>query len=479
MMRQPIKHCYWVVPGKLLAGEYPRNEDQASSVEKLQALERSGVSAFIDLTEEGELDSYAEMLQAATHHRFPIHDVSIPDSPETTKTILDTIDQLISQGKTVYVHCWGGVGRTGLIIGCWLARHGEGGKAAFNQLQQLWRKCPKSAYRNSPETEDQKHYILNWQEQKTGGQCATPLMRYQGCLVGLAVGDAVGTTVEFKAPGSFPPVTDMVGGGPFGLKPGEWTDDTSMALCLAKSLLKHQGFDAKDQIDRYIRWWRDGYMSSNGTCFDIGNTVSQALRRYQKTGNPFAGSTDAGSAGNGSLMRLAPVPLFFASNPENAISMSAESSRTTHGALACLDACRYFGGLLVGAAQGVTKEELLGPRYSPIAGFFDSRPLCPEIDAVAGGSFKKKEPPQIKGTGYVVHSLEAALWAFHKTENFKDGCLLAVNLGNDADTTAAIYGQIAGAHYGIGGIPLGWRQRLADQEAINAMARDLYEAANC
>ena len=152
----------------------------------------------------------------------------------------------------------------------------------------------------------------------------TMQQRYQGCLMGLAAGDAVGTTVEFKPPGSFSPVTDMVGGGPFRLKSGEWTDDTSMALCLADSLIACSGFDAADQMDRYLRWRDEGYLSSNGFCFDIGITISDALSRYRATGEPFAGSTDPYSAGNGSLMRLAAAPLFFASDPEQAIFMSGE-----------------------------------------------------------------------------------------------------------------------------------------------------------
>ncbi len=303
------------------------------------------------------------------------------------------------------------------------------------------------------------------------------MKRYQGCLMGLAVGDAVGTTVEFKRPGSFPPVTDMVGGGPFGLNPGEWTDDTSMALCLADSLITCKGFDARDQMDRYVRWREEGYLSSNGTCFDIGGTVSQALRQYQKTGDPYAGSTDANSAGNGSLMRLAPIPLFFASDPEKAISMCAESSKTTHGARSCLDACRYFGGLIVGVVQGITKEKLLSSHYSPIEGLWDRMPLCSEIDEIACGSFKHKDPPQIVGNGYVVKSLEAALWAFNKSSTFKDGCLLAVNLGNDADTTAAIYGQIAGAFYGVDGIPESWRERVVFKNHIDGMAEGLFKCS--
>ena len=181
----------------------------------------------------------------------------------------------------------------------------------------------------------------------------TTQQRYQGCLLGLAAGDAVGTVAEFKPRGSFPPVTDMTGGGTWGLQPGQWTDDTSMALCLADSLIACGGFDADDQMSRYVRWWKEGYLSSTGACFDIGNATRDSLSRYRDTGEPFAGSADPYSAGNGSLMRLVPVPLFFASDPELAIRMSGEGSRTTHAATTCVDACRYFGGLLVGAVRGV------------------------------------------------------------------------------------------------------------------------------
>ena len=300
--------------------------------------------------------------------------------------------------------------------------------------------------------------------------------RYRGCLIGLAAGDAVGTTVEFKAPGTFPPVTGMTGGGPFRLEPGQWTDDTSMALCLAESLVTCGDFDARDQMDRYVRWETEGYLSSNGRCFDIGVTVSDALGRYRNTGDPIAGSTDTYSAGNGSLMRLGPVPLFYARDPEAAIRMSGESSRTTHGTDACIDACRYFGGMIAGALLGESKEALLAPRYSPVDGLWERKPLCTEIDQVAAGSFRHRNPPEIAGSGYVVKALEAALWAFHRSESFEEGCLLAVNLGDDADTTAAIYGQIAGAYYGIDGIPREWRDLLAERELITRLADELWEA---
>jgi len=294
-------------------------------------------------------------------------------------------------------------------------------------------------------------------------------------MLGLAVGDAVGTTLEFKSPGSFTKIEDMVGGGPFDLTAGEWTDDTSMALCLAESLIEKQGFDLIDQLERYTRWAKEAHLSSNGRVFDIGNTVRSALAKFAKTHEPYCGSLDPNSAGNGSLMRLAPVPLFFVHSPIEAIERSGESSRTTHGAASAIDACRYFGGLIVGAVLGVTKEELLSDRYAPVEGYWRTNRLVREIDEIAAGSFKRLKPPEIKGTGYVVKCLEAALWAFYNSDSFRDGCLLAVNLGDDADTTGAVYGQIAGAHYGVDGIPEDWRRKLAHAELITSFADDLQE----
>ncbi len=298
--------------------------------------------------------------------------------------------------------------------------------------------------------------------------------RFRGCLLGLAAGDALGTTLEFRPPGTFEPIDDMVGGGPFRLRPGQWTDDTSMALCLAESLLECDGFDAADQMRRYVRWRSEGYLSSTGDCFDIGNTVSAALSRFVRDGDPYAGSTDPRSAGNGSLMRLAPVPMFYAGDAAEALAMAAESSRTTHQAREAVDACRYFAGLLVGALHGVDKETLLSPAYCPVAGLWKREPLAEKIAQVAAGSFKDRNPPDIKGTGYVVQSLEAALWAFHHSSDFREGALLAVNLGDDADTTAAIYGQIAGAHYGAQSIPPPWRQQLTMSAEITALADQLH-----
>lgn len=298
----------------------------------------------------------------------------------------------------------------------------------------------------------------------------TELERYRGALLGLAAGDALGTTLEFRPPGSFEPVTDIVGGGPFALEAGEWTDDTSMALCLAESLIECRGFDAVDQLQRYVRWWREGYWSSTGNCFDIGVTTQSALIEFERTGRP-AGLTDPYSAGNGSIMRLAPVPMFYALSHIATIEFADRSSATTHAAQEAVHCCRYLAAMLAWTLLGATKDQIL---ETPPSFYIGLGALPPQVAKIANGSFKRLNPPDIRGTGYVIESLEAALWAFHNSESFAEGARLAVNLGDDADTTGAVYGQIAGAHYGESGIPQHWRNMLARGDEIGRLAEQLY-----
>jgi len=379
------------------------------------------------------------------------------------------------------VHCRGGVGRTGLVVACWLQEHGRRPDSALGELSAKWRTVQKSSGQHaSPETPEQVDWVKTWPQRRRNVQKLMLCDRYRGALLGLAVGDALGTTLEFKAPGTFEPITDMIGGGPFGLERGQWTDDTSMALCLAESFIEKHGFDPKDQMDRYCRWWKEGYLSSTGTCFDIGATVRKSLESYLHTGEPFAGSPDPFTAGNGSLMRLAPVPLAFRVNLGLAIHNAGESSRTTHGAPSAVDACRYFAGLLLGALRGRSKEEILSAFFclGPDPNYWQRHALAPEIAEIANGSFKQKEPPEIIGSGFVMRSLEAALWAFHRSDSFREGALRAVNLGDDADTTGAIYGQLAGAYYGVNAIPRDWIERLAMRELISEKANALFDFSN-
>jgi ADP-ribosylglycohydrolase len=299
--------------------------------------------------------------------------------------------------------------------------------------------------------------------------------RYMGALLGLAAGDALGAPFEGLEPGSFATPNELTGGGPYGLEPGQWTDDTSLALCLAVSLVESRGFDPADQMRRYLRWKNEGYLSSTGRCFGIGGTTRAALERFEASGEPMAGVDDPQAAGNGSLMRLAPIPMYLIHDASRAKDVAAMMSKTTHAAVEAVDACRYMTGIMIGALRGESKEHLLSDLYSPVYNywFFQQSVLTPRIDAIARGEYKHKEAKDLRAGAYVVDTLEAALWCFHKTDNFRDGAMLAVSLGNDTDTTAAVYGQLAGAYYGQEAIPQSWRDKIAQRAVIEYLAEGL------
>jgi ADP-ribosyl-[dinitrogen reductase] hydrolase len=303
--------------------------------------------------------------------------------------------------------------------------------------------------------------------------------RFRGALLGLAVGDALGTTVEFSPPGTFAPVTDLVGGGPFGLPAGAWTDDTSMALCLADSLLDRRRHDPADALARYVRWYRQGERSSTGRCFDIGNATRQALERFEQTGDESAGTAFPDAGGNGVLMRLAPVALAHAFSRGAAINAASRESSATHGHTGARDAARVFAALLVDALGGGDREGVLGPG----ARFLPAKHLDDGVARVAAGSFRAEGangavPPGIAGKGFAPKSLEAALWAVWSTRTFEDAVLAAVNLGDDADTTGAIVGQLAGALYGADAIPAHWRERVLWGAEIAGLADGLRELSD-
>ena len=308
---------------------------------------------------------------------------------------------------------------------------------------------------------------------KTTYASITDQDKARGLLLGLAVGDALGTTLEFKPPGTFEPIDDMIGGGPFDLKAGQWTDDTSMALCMADSLLAQCEMNLEDHLKRYIDWWLNGYNSVTGHCFDIGNTVRSALEQFGSFGDVYAGSKASSSAGNGSIMRLAPVLLYFRKwDTEDALYQCEQSSRTTHQATECLIACRFFGFLLLRALRHECSQKKLLNITEYDWSHIDPENSAPKVKEVAMGSYLTKTT--IRGTGYVVDSLEAALWAFAHSHDFETGALKAVNLGDDADTTGAVFGQLAGAYYGYSSIPQGWRDKLAWEKKMLKIADQLY-----
>ncbi|MCA0936689.1 ADP-ribosylglycohydrolase family protein [Vibrio alginolyticus] len=301
------------------------------------------------------------------------------------------------------------------------------------------------------------------------------LDKAQGAMVGLALGDALGTSLEFRAKDSYTPLVDIVGGGPFHLQPGQWTDDTSMMLCLADSLLAKGDLDPSDQMNRYCDWWQNGHNSVTGICFDIGNTVADALYTYQQTGEANAGSTAEHTAGNGSLMRLAPIPIFYSSfrgfPEESAVDAALLSSITTHAERRALQACQIMAWLIYKVLENAKIEK--SDLFRQLSEYWEKQNIHSDLVPIALGSFLRKSRQDIHGTGFVVQSLEAALWSFANSDNFKGGALLAANLGDDADTTAAIYGQLAGAYYGYNQLPRPWLDKLAWHQCIKDKATSL------
>jgi ADP-ribosyl-[dinitrogen reductase] hydrolase len=455
----------------------PGKKDPASSWDRdldidLDAIRGWGAEIVVTLVEDHEFDLLdVRQLPHAVQRRgmkwvhLPIRDVSIPDVKFEAgwATAGPELRDCLRRGASILLHCRGGLGRTGTIGARLLVELGMDAQDAIDAVRRV--------RPGAIETREQALYVLGCRrvvdepgERSMSGSPITD--RALGCLLGLAAGDAVGTTLEFAARDSLPLLTDMVGGGPFELQPGEWTDDTSMALCLAESLIARDGLDRQDLMERFVRWWRHGENSHNGRCFDIGITTREALHRFLATGDPVAGSVDPMKAGNGSIMRLAPVALRWAGSREQAIAAARAQSVTTHAAPAAVEACAFLAELLTDAIATGSKEAVLRRRAASE----------PSIAAVGAGSWRGKERHQIRSSGYVVHTLEAALWCIDRSDEFAQAVLLAANLADDADTVAAVTGQIAGALWGLTGIPRDWLDRLAWREKLENTARLLIAA---
>lgn len=428
----------------------------------LDAVRGWGAAAVVSLIERHEMELLGvEDLETAVAARgmewfhLPIPDVTAPgeEFEQRWHTAGARLRSLLTDGESVFIHCRGGLGRAGTVAARLLIELGiTDSDTAIAQV----RKVRPGAI----ETRAQEDH-LRAIERIYDRSC--------GCLIGLAVGDALGTTLEFKPRDTYPHITDMVGGGPFGLDAGIWTDDTSMALALGEALLasaeKGSVFEPEEAQRRFVSWWRNGAFSPTGSCFDIGIATRQALARFEETGDPIAGSTDPYSAGNGSLMRLAPVAVWgIRQDPAIVTRVARRQSMTTHAADACLDACEAYALVLRAAILGADFEDALAV---PVNGF------GPVIGPIMAGSWRGKTRDQISSSGYVAHSLEAAIWSVANTTSFDAAVLLAANLGDDADTTAAIAGQLAGALYGASSIRQSWLDKLAWRDEIEALARNL------
>ena len=449
-------------PGKTdpagMTGAWARDLDA-----DLDAIQHWGATAVVSLITEEELDFLSVRgLPGAVRDRHmewwhaPIPDgwPPGPDLEDSWATAGEAIRDRLRLGFDVLVHCRGGLGRAGTVAARLLVELGASPDDAIRRVRNA-----RSRY--AIETASQEAHVARCAPRAPSDPPRTTAAdirdRALGAFLDLAIGDAVGTTLEFRTRDAQPRLEDMTGGGPFALPPGAWTDDTAMALARADSLADTGTLDCRDLMDRFVRWWQDGEYSCTGTCFDIGNATSSALDRYVRTGDPFAGSTHPRTAGNGSLMRLAPVALRFWNDRSRLIDTAAKQSRTTHGAEEAVDACRAFAQLLADAIAGSPRAALLAPR--PFEG-------APAIAGIMAGGWRGRARNEIRSSGYVVHTLEAALWSVARTGDFRNAVLLAANLADDADTVAAVTGQLAGALYGLSGIPGHWLDRLAWKDRL-------------
>ena len=434
----------------------------------LDAIATWGAAAVVTLVEQHELESLqvpAMRREVRARHmewfHLPIVDVSTPtvEFEKAWQRAGPRLHRLLRAGHNVFVHCKGGLGRAGTIASRLLIELGMDARNAVDAV--------RAVRPGALETNAQERYALAIAPVAESAPSTTADAirdRASGALLGLAVGDAVGTTLEFAARDSYEHLTDLLGGGPFNLQPGQWTDDTALALALADSLATNPDLDPADLIQRFWRWYREGEYSCTGHCFDIGTTTRAALERWQREGNPFAGSTEARMAGNGSLMRLAPVAVRHWQNRERLRDVAARQSRTTHASPEAVDACVMYAEALADAIEGHPHSEVLRERFEPYAA---------SIGTIARGSWRKKQRHEVQASGYVAHSLEASLWCVGRTHDYRSAVLLAANLGEDADTTAAIAGQLAGALHGASGIPVEWLGKLAWRDRIEALASTL------
>jgi ADP-ribosyl-[dinitrogen reductase] hydrolase len=496
----PPPGTYWVEPERLLAGAFPGHVDPAYAAARIEALVALGIDLFVDLTEIGELPPYEALLPAGAargghpvrYLRFPIPDHGVPRDIRQMHEVLDELDKALATGRRVYLHCRAGIGRTGTVAGCFLARRLGSGPEALESLGRLWRLGGRDRdWPRTPETDAQIAFVRDWPATAAGGRRAGAAAeaprgtleiadrlkdRYRGLVLGLVLGDALAAPAQHRRPGTFTPLGDLLGGGPYELPRGAWSDDATVALLLAESLSERDGFEPQDFIGRLVRWQREGYRSATGQCVGISAATARAIAQAQWSGKPFAGSHDPLKADKEPLPRAAIAAAFALSDPAAAIELAAEVARPTHQAPLALDACRYVAALAVGALQGASREQLTRPMFAPVAGLWQRRPLRREIAEVAAGSWRAPGFAPV-ADGSAAEALALALWALARGTQYRDTVLGAVNLGLDADVNGALVGSLAGALYGAGGLPPQWKGALTHARQLGTGADRLLAAA--
>lgn len=471
MIGLPLANAYWVQRDRWLAGEYPGGATREATRARLAALAALGIDTFLDLTTPGELPAYdTELAPGMLHLRKPLPDHGLPLEPEHMAEILAVLDDLLEHGHRIYLHCRAGIGRTGLVVGCHFAQHGTRGEAALDALNALWATSARArSWPSVPETPEQRDYVLRWPAPldptlDDDAMAATRALRerFTGALLGLAAGDALAAATQYRKPGSFTPIGDLLGGGPFDLPRGAWSDDTAMALCVAEGLIERNGVDPVDQVGRFGRWQRDGYLSATGQCVGITASVTRALGAARWRRQRYPGSHDPAQLDPEVLSRVAPVVMFHFNDAGAAIEAAAEIARTTCQAPLALDACRVFAAAMHAALAGRDKTGI----FSALRQLGTGGTLRPEIAAIATGGYRAAPAAPASTRIDTPQALAIALGVFEASVAWRDGALRCANRGGDSDVLTAAYGQLAGAHYGAAAIPAAWRNSLARRELI-------------
>lgn len=477
-MSLPLPNSYWVVPGSLLAGEHPSDGTPAQIQDRLQRLIDAGIDSILDLTQPGELPDYLPLLPpGVTARRMPIPDMAVPLDAAEMRAIQAHIADTLAAGHRLYVHCRAGIGRTGTVIGCYLAQSGLDGPASLAELNRLWRQSGRAAsWPTVPQTPEQADFITHWPRYRRT-QVELPHVssrrdlheRFVGCLLGLAVGDALSARSQYRRAGSFMAITEPSGGGVFGLPAGHWSDDTALSLCVAEGLLTCKGWLDADQATRFGRWQQQGYLAAGRHCVAITPGTARWLHR-RVPGSPrpaLPPGTENREAAP--LSRIAPLVMFHFSDATRAVDAAAQATAALEPTAEVVEAARVLAAMVHGALRG----EPLAAVVSPRSGEFAARPLPREL-----ASWLDSDPTRVRESfgAPALDALSTARRVLATSGGFGAGALRIANLGGDSDVIGAIHGQLAGAFYGQASLPVAWLRALARADHIEALAGQLLGA---
>jgi ADP-ribosylglycohydrolase len=424
------------------------------------ALLRAGISSFIDLTQEKEMTPYEALLQPGmVYRRFPIIDHGLPRSTDTIAGVLAAIDSAFDEGRSVYVHCRAGIGRTGVAIACYLINGGLSAEQALTRLQVLWKQNARSAtWLKVPETDEQVAYVRRWRAPPAAPAVRLDLAaRAEGAMIGLAMGDALGRLLS-ESGGNATQVLSEVARCPV-LATGA---HTAMTRAVAESLQAHSGQNPADQLQRYLQWTR---AASGGA---VPAELKRALATWQWSRKPLAGSHDPKNLDGHSIPRTLAVALFANRASAGAQELAVEVSRVTQQSPAILDLCRLWVALLLDTLAGTAKTQLLSLQDGPQLRQLRQRQLRSELNGLLTGEWQS-----LAGGSNAIAAVAAALVAVQGGGSFQAGMSRALVLSKCPGVAAPLYGSLAGALFGVRGIPQEWSRRLQDDAALRALARQL------